>query len=60
VSADSVLLRRATAVALVAGPALVGLETVVVSSAFWIAGAIVFLVGGASVGGTVFRRSESG
>ena len=39
---------------------MVGLETVIVSKAFWVGGAALFLVGGAAVGGSVNRPQESG
>jgi hypothetical protein len=43
-----------------AGTVMVGLETLFVSRPFWLAGSVVFLVGGAAVGGSVFRPQESG
>jgi hypothetical protein len=43
-----------------AGIVMVGLEVQVVSRPFWLAGAAVFLVGGAGIGGSVFRTKESG
>jgi uncharacterized membrane protein YkgB len=43
-----------------AGIVMVGVETLIVSRPFWIAGSAIFLVGGAAVGGSVFRTEESG
>ena len=43
-----------------AGIVMVGIEVQVVSRPFWIAGAAIFLAGGAGIGGSVFRTKESG
>jgi hypothetical protein len=48
------------AVVLGVGVVMVGLEIPIVSRPFWLVGAVVFLVGGAAVGGSVYRPQDSG